>query len=97
VAAEKVRPAGGPALFRLFHQGEDVLFEFVRLAVGGVQGYINRIAVGHSVDMLGDGNRPEDHVFDGQAGGKGRPSGRDLDDSVAFAFGQSFEDGIGGG
>ena len=74
----------------LLHQGDHELLQLVRLAMVCVQGYVDRVAFRHAVDMLGDRDGAEHHVVQrGTRRERGTP-GRDLDDPVAPALGESF-------
>ena len=46
--------------------------------------------------VFGDGDRAERHVLDRAPRSERRPAGRDLNDSVGLALGQSAQDGIRG-
>ena len=95
VAVEEGQFAGGDALFADGDEGVHEWNQVFGMAVVGVQGDQDVVALCKGVGSFGEHLGAEGHVFDA-AGGVGAAAAGNLDDAVAASFGKAFHDTVNG-
>ncbi len=97
VAVEQVRLARRPPPLGLLDERHHERVQLVRLAMVGVERHVDRISRRDAVHVFGNRDGAERHVLHAGARRERAAAGRYLDDPVAPAVGQSFQDGVGRG